>query len=145
MKLVMYGEPFQERPGVIVEHDFILDLELAELESPHSVEEILEFDLLEEIRDLLGRPMPEEALLPLGSVRLGPPLSGVGKVIACGLNYRDHAHEMGNPLPAAPLLFAKAPSSIAGPYDELMLPRRALVVGYRLRSGNRGGHRASLP
>ncbi len=122
MKLVMYGEPFQERPGVIVEEDFILDLEMAELESPHSVEEILEYDLLEEISDLLGRSMPEEALLPLGSVRLGPPLSGMGKVVACGLNYRDHARETGAQLPSVPLLFAKAPSAIAGPYDELVLP-----------------------
>ncbi len=142
MKLVMYGEPFQERPGVIVEEDFILDLELAELESPHSVEEILEFDLLEEIRDLLGRAMPEEALLPLGSVRLGPPLSGVSKVIACGLNYRDHAREMGNPLPAAPLLFAKAPSAIAGPYDELMLPPRrwSTAIDYEVELGVIIGH-----
>lgn len=122
MKLVMYGDPFQEHPGVVVKNDFILDLELAELQSPHSIEEILEFDLLEEIDDLLGRPLPEYALLPLGSVRLGSPLSGVGKIIACGLNYRDHAQEMGNALPAAPLLFAKAPSSITGPYDDLILP-----------------------
>jgi 2-keto-4-pentenoate hydratase/2-oxohepta-3-ene-1,7-dioic acid hydratase in catechol pathway len=46
----------------------------------------------------------------------------VGKIIACGLNYRDHAAEMGDTLPSRPLLFAKAPSSIAGPYDDLMLP-----------------------
>ena len=142
MKLVMYGDPFQERPGVIVENDFILGLELAELQSPHSVEEILEFDFLEEIEDLLGRPMPEEALLPLGSVRLGPPLSGVGKIVACGLNYRDHAREMGNALPAAPLLFAKAPSSVAGPYDDLMLPPPAWSseIDYEVELGIVIGH-----
>lgn len=47
MRLVMYGEPYQERPGVVLEDAaFILDLERAELESPHSIEEILSFDLL---------------------------------------------------------------------------------------------------
>lgn len=122
MKLVMYGEPYQEHPGVIVENDFILDLEKAELESPHSIEEILAFDLLGEIEDMLGRPVPEEALIPLGSVRLGPPLSGVGKIVACGLNYKEHAEEMGDALPKNPLLFAKASSSIGGPFDDLMLP-----------------------
>jgi 2-keto-4-pentenoate hydratase/2-oxohepta-3-ene-1,7-dioic acid hydratase in catechol pathway len=122
MKLVMYGAPFQERPGVIIEEQFVLDLELAELESPHSIEEILEYDLLPQIEELISGPLPEQALIPLADVRLGPPLSGVGKIIACGLNYRDHAEEMGDTLPTQPLLFAKAPSSIAGPYDDLMLP-----------------------
>ena len=122
MKLVMYGEPYQERPGVLVDDLFILNLELAELETPHSIEEMLELDLLGEIEDILGRPMPEQALIPLGSVRLGAPLAGMGKIIACGLNYRDHAAEMGNPLPDHPLLFAKAPTAISGAQDELMLP-----------------------
>ena len=122
MKLVMYGEPYQERPGVIVEDDFILDLELAEREAPHSIEEMLTFDELEQIEDLLGNVQPEIALIPLSSMRLGPPLAGVGKVIAVGLNYHDHAEEMELPLPDHPLIFAKASSSIAGPYDDLALP-----------------------
>lgn len=122
MKLVMYGEPYQERPGVIIDDLFILDLERAELESPHSIEEILEYDLLEQVGELLGGFQPETALVPLGSVRLGPPLSGMGKIVACGLNYREHAREMGDTLPVRPLLFAKAPSAIAGPNDPLMLP-----------------------
>jgi len=142
MKLVMYGEPFQEKPGVIVEDNFILDLELEELDSPHSVEEILEFDLLEDIRALLERPLPREALLPLGDVRLGPPLSGIGKVIACGLNYRDHALESGSALPDVPLLFAKAPSAIAGPFDDLMLPPQSWssAVDYEVELGVVIGH-----
>ncbi|MHB9109926.1 MAG: fumarylacetoacetate hydrolase family protein [Armatimonadota bacterium] len=122
MKLVMYGEPYQERPGLILEDLFILDLERAELEAPHSIEEILAFDLLEQVGDLEGMVQPEQALVPLGSVRLGPPLSGVGKIIAVGLNYHDHAKEMGLALPDHPLLFSKASSSVAGPCDDLLLP-----------------------
>jgi len=142
MKLVMYGEPYQERPGVIINDTFILDLERAELESPHSIEEILAFDVLEQIGELIETPLPEEALIPLGSVRLGPPLSGVGKIVACGLNYRAHAAEMKDQLPEKPLLFAKAPSSIAGPYDDLMLPPESWsnAVDYEVELGVVIGH-----
>jgi 2,4-diketo-3-deoxy-L-fuconate hydrolase len=118
----MYGEPYQERPGIVIDDRFIMDLEFAELESPHCIEEILTFDLLGQIDELTGNPLPEQALIPCCEVRLGPPLSGMGKIIACGLNYRDHAAEMGDKLPSFPLLFAKAPSAIAGPYDDLLLP-----------------------
>lgn len=142
MKLVMYGERFQERPGVIIDDQFILDLELAELESPHSIEELLQFDLLEQIEELISGTLPEQALIPLGSVRLGPPLAGVGNIIACGLNYRDHAAEMGDALPARPLLFAKAAASIAGPYDELELPPTdwAREIDYEVELGVVIGH-----
>jgi 2,4-diketo-3-deoxy-L-fuconate hydrolase len=137
MKLVMYGEPYQERPGVLIDDTFVLDLELAELESPRSLEEILELDLLPQIGELLEGTLPEQALLPLGSVRLGPPLSGIGKIIACGLNYRAHAAEMGDTLPTRPLLFAKAPTAIAGPYDPLVLPPAdwAQEVDYEVELG----------
>lgn len=126
MKLVMYGEPFQERPGVVLTDDdgldYIIDLEIDALSSPHSIEEILEFDLLDDIRNLIDRPVAKTSRLPMKNVRLGPLLSGMGKIIAVGTNYRAHADEMGKTPLETPLLFAKATSSIAGPYDDLMLP-----------------------
>ncbi len=142
MKLVMYGEPFQERLGVILRDAFIYDLEIAELESPASIEEVLQFDLLPQIEELTFEPAPEQALIPLDSVRLGPPLAGMGKIIAVGLNYRDHAEEMGNALPSSPLLFCKAQTSIAGPTDELMLPPEswAREVDYEVELGVVIGH-----
>ena len=118
----MYGEPFQERPGVIVDEQYILDLEVEELSSPHSIEEILEFDMLEQIHDMASGKLSKKSLIPLKSVRIGPLLSGMGKIVAVGTNYRAHAAEMGKTPLEHPLLFAKATSSIAGPYDELMLP-----------------------
>lgn len=137
MKLVMYGEPFQERLGVIVRDAFIYDLELAELESPASIEEVLQFDLLPQIEELTSDLAPDTTLIPLEHVRLGPPLAGMGKIVAVGLNYRDHAEEMGNALPSSPLLFCKAQTSIAGPTDELMLPpeRWSREVDYEVELG----------
>lgn len=142
MKLVMYGEPYQERPGLIIDDLFILDLERAELEAPHSIEEILAFDQLEQVGDLLDMVEPEQALIPLGSVRLGPPLSGVGKIVAVGLNYLDHAREVSLPLPDHPLLFSKASSSVAGPFDDLLLPPPAwsAEIDYEVELGVVMGH-----
>jgi len=142
VKLVMYGEPYQERPGLIIDDLFILDLERAELEAPHSIEEILAFDQLEQVGDLLDMVEPEQALIPLGSVRLGPPLSGVGKIVAVGLNYLDHAREVSLPLPDHPLLFSKASSSVAGPFDDLLLPPPAwsAEIDYEVELGVVMGH-----
>jgi 2-keto-4-pentenoate hydratase/2-oxohepta-3-ene-1,7-dioic acid hydratase in catechol pathway len=55
--------------------------------------------------------------------RIGAPLSRVGHFIAIGLNYADHAAETGAKAPEEPIIFSKAPSSLSGPYDEVMLPR----------------------
>jgi 2-keto-4-pentenoate hydratase/2-oxohepta-3-ene-1,7-dioic acid hydratase in catechol pathway len=76
-------------------------------------------------------------------VRLGAPIPDAGKIICVGLNYRDHAAEQGLPWPERPLLFAKAPSALAGPTDDIVLPHEdggpdyevelALVVGQRCR------------
>jgi len=142
MKLVMYGEPYQERPGVVIDETFILDLERAELEAPHSLEEILEFDVLEQVGELLDHELPEIALIPLDSVRLGPPLAGVGKIIAVGLNYTDHAQEMGAPPPDHPLIFSKASSALAGPTDDLCLPpvEWSTAIDYEIELGVVIGH-----
>ena len=143
MKLVMYGAPYDERPGIILQQQQLYDLEIAELDSPHSMEEILQLDMLEAIRDLFTDGFFSKIpAIPVESVRLGPPLSGLGKIIAVGLNYRAHAAEMGDRLPANPLLFAKAPTSLAGANDELELPPAAWSreVDYEVELGVVIGH-----
>jgi len=59
---------------------------------------------------------------PLKAVRLGPPVPRPSKIIALGFNYREHAEEFATPAPAAPLIFAKFPNSICGPFDPIILP-----------------------
>ncbi len=78
-----------------------------------------------------------------GAPRLGPPVSGVGKILAIGLNYADHAAETGAEIPAEPILFSKATSAITGPCDEIEIPRGsertdfevelAVVIGRRAK------------
>jgi len=124
MKLVMFGSSEREAsPGVIL-GDRIARLEIAEFEYPKSIEEILEVGLLPEISDYLeNTSLKNMKTVPLKDAYIAAPLSGIGKVIACGLNYKNHAAEMGDKLPQTPLIFAKANSSIAGAREQLMLPR----------------------
>jgi 2,4-didehydro-3-deoxy-L-rhamnonate hydrolase len=78
-----------------------------------------------------------------GTPRLGCPVASVGKFIAIGLNYADHAAESGVPIPKEPVVFMKATSCIQGPNDNVMLPRGsvktdwevelAVVIGTRAR------------
>lgn len=71
----------------------------------------------------------EEKGVPLGSVSLLPPVQP-SKIVAVGVNYKDHALEMGRPLPAEPLLFLKPPSAVVGPNEEILYPRQAKRVDY---------------
>ncbi|MDM7915554.1 MAG: fumarylacetoacetate hydrolase family protein [Candidatus Eisenbacteria bacterium] len=66
--------------------------------------------------------VPREAWQPLGGARFGPPIPDPSKIVAVGLNYRDHAEEQGKKPPESPLLFAKAPSCLAGHLDPIGIP-----------------------
>jgi 2-keto-4-pentenoate hydratase/2-oxohepta-3-ene-1,7-dioic acid hydratase in catechol pathway len=75
--------------------------------------------------------------LPLvsGSPRLGTPYRGVGKFIAIGLNYSDHAAEAGLPVPTEPVIFTKAISCIVGPNDDIMLPKDSVKTDWEVELG----------
>src|SRR3546814_11573259 len=78
-------------------------------------------DSLDTLKDLDLESLPEIE----GSPRLGPCVGGVGKFIAIGLNYADHAAEAGVAVPKEPVLFMKATSSIYGPNENVVIPRSA--------------------
>lgn len=84
------------------------------------------------------------AALPLveAPVRYGPPVAGIGKFIAIGLNYRDHAEESGNPVPAEPVVFMKAVSCIGGPNDDVPMPRGSTKMDWEIELGVVIGTRA---
>ena len=71
---------------------------------------------------------PQNALsIVKGKPRLGVPIASVGKIICIGLNYTDHAKEVGAPIPKEPIIFMKPTSSLNGPNDDVMLPRGILI------------------
>ena len=77
------------------------------------------------------------ARLPVvrGRPRLGCPLAGIGKMVCIGLNYTDHAAEVGMALPKEPTLFIKAPSAICGPDDPIVRPRGSVKLDYEVELG----------
>ena len=125
MKLVRYGRAGAEKPGVIDASGALRDLSRvvkdinAEAFSSAGLKRLraVKVDRLPIVR---GRP------------RLGCPLAGIGKMVCIGLNYTDHAREVGRPAPDEPTLFIKANSAIAGPYDSIVRPRGGVKLDYEV-------------
>ncbi|GAA0773686.1 FAA hydrolase family protein [Roseibium denhamense] len=116
MKLVRYGPKGAEKPGLIDEAGVLRDL------SAHVSD--IDCDTctnaqLDRLAALEPAALPQVA----GSPRLGSPIKRPGHFIAIGLNFRDHAAEAGQPIPSEPVVFSKAPSSINGPHDDVVIPK----------------------
>jgi 2-keto-4-pentenoate hydratase/2-oxohepta-3-ene-1,7-dioic acid hydratase in catechol pathway len=116
MKLLRYGPAGREKPGLLDENGQIRDLsgklndiDVAALDPQH----------------LSALAMIDTDSLPLveGNTRLGPPVTGVGKIIAVGINYAAHGEEANMDLPDEPILFSKAVTSLSGPNDPVVMPK----------------------
>ena len=116
MKLVRYGKPGKEKPGLIDPDGRVRDL------SEH-VGDLAGENLSPKILRRLARLRPANLKIVRGSPRLGSCVAQPGNFIAIGLNYHDHANEAGMAIPKDPIIFNKAPNSISGPNDDIMLPK----------------------
>jgi len=116
MKLLRYGPPGQEKPGLLDADGRIRDL------SAH-VDDIAGATLLPDALDRLRAIDPASLPLVEGNPRLGPCVGQVGKMVCIGLNFSDHAAETGMAVPPEPIIFMKATSAIVGPNDPIELPR----------------------
>lgn len=115
MKLLRYGPPGQEKPGMIDSEGQLRDL------SGHVLDitgRAFEAGLMQTLQAIDPLQLPKVE----GSPRLGPCVGDVRTFWAIGLNYTDHAEETGAPIPREPILFNKAASCIVGPYDDVILP-----------------------
>jgi len=136
MKLVRYGQPGAEKPGLIDSDGAVRDL------SAH-------------VGDIDGSTLSPEGLTGLAAIdfaslpvvaagtRLGCPVANVGKLLCVGLNYTDHAEETGQPIPYEPVLFMKATTAICGPNDKVVLPRDSVKSDWEVELGIVIGSRAS--
>ncbi|TDI55370.1 MAG: FAA hydrolase family protein [Alphaproteobacteria bacterium] len=134
MKLVRFGERDAEKPGLIDAGGAIRDL------SGH-ISDISADSFTSDFYDRLAAIDPASLPHAPDGVRLGSPIRRPGHFIAIGLNFADHAIEAGLEVPAEPVIFSKAPSSVCGPNDDIKLPRGsqkgdwevelALVIGKR--------------
>jgi 2-keto-4-pentenoate hydratase/2-oxohepta-3-ene-1,7-dioic acid hydratase in catechol pathway len=128
LKLLRYGSPGQEKPGLFVNEGEIRDLSLV-------VADIAGDALLPEslarLRSLDTKKLP----LVAPNMRIGPCVGRVGKFICIGLNYSDHAAESNMPVPAEPVVFMKATSAICGPNDHVVIPRGAQKADWEVELG----------
>src|SRR5947209_9129829 len=123
MKLVRFGAPGREKPGIIDAQGKIRDLSkvvpdiAGDTLSPRGLAKIKKADL---------------SKLPLvkSGTRLGPCVGGMRHFIAIGLNYADHAAETGAAIPKEPIIFQKAPTSLCGPNDDTMIPKGSTKLDY---------------
>ena len=128
MKLVRWGQPGSERPGIVDRQGRVRDLtgHVADISggslAPAALESLRKLDL---------------GSLPLVAPggRLGACVAGVGKFICIGLNFADHARETGAVPPVEPVVFMKATSAIAGPDDDVMLPRGSEKTDWEVELG----------
>jgi 2,4-didehydro-3-deoxy-L-rhamnonate hydrolase len=125
MKLVRFGAPGAEKPGLIDAQGGVRDL------SAH-VKDITGDTLspasLDKLRKLDPKSLPSA---PKGA-RLGAPVGGVRNFLAIGLNYADHAKEAGMPIPPEPIIFSKMPNCMVGPNDDVMIPKGSSKLDYEV-------------
>ncbi|WP_136419930.1 fumarylacetoacetate hydrolase family protein [Herbaspirillum sp. ST 5-3] len=128
MKLVRYGRPGKEKPGLIDRDGKLRDLSTI---VPDIGPDQLSAKALAKLAKL------DTAKLPLvrGTPRWGVPVAGVGKFIGIGLNYSDHAAEAGMPLPKEPIVFMKATTSLSGANDPVMLPKGSKKSDWEVELG----------
>jgi len=128
MKLVRYGPPGKEKPGLIDADGKLRDLS-------RKVKDIGPDTLAPAKLKELAKLDPKRLPLVKGRPRLGPCVTGVSKFLAIGLNYADHAKEAGMPIPEHPVVFFKSPTCIVGPNDPVMLPKDSTHTDWEVELG----------
>ena len=128
MKLIRYGEPNQERPGLLDNFGKLRDLSQV---IPDLAGEYLLPDSIQRLHELDVNGLPEVN----GNPRLGPCVGRIGKFICIGLNYSDHAAESGMQVPPEPVIFFKATSAVCGPNDNLIIPRGSTKTDWEVELG----------
>ena len=128
MKLIRYGPPGAEKPGMVDGGGQLRDL------SGH-VSDITGSVLDDRSLDRLRSVEPQSLPLVDQDCRIGPCVGRVGKVVCVGLNYSDHAAETGQSAPDEPILFFKATSAICGPNDTVIIPRDSIRTDWEVELG----------
>ncbi len=136
MKLVRFGAKGEERPGLVDADGTLRALEGVVSDIDASA---ISPSGLASLRAIDPASLPTVS----GAVRFGPPISGVRKFIGIGLNYRDHADEANMPIPAEPIIFQKAISSLCGANDDIIMPDGAEKLDWEVELGIVIGTRAS--
>lgn len=136
MRLARFGEQGVEKPGLLNREGRLRDLSAV---MPDITPDYLSRSALERLIAIAPSKLP----LVDGQPRLGAPISGIGKLVAIGLNYAEHATEANLPLPSEPIVFQKAITSLGGPNDRVILPKGSKKSDWEVELGIVIGTRAS--
>ena len=128
MKLCRYGKNGYEKPGMIDSEGRLRDLSKV-------IESIGPNEISPRGLKMLAKVKPETLPLVANHPRMGVPYIGIGKFVAIGLNYSDHAKEAGQPIPTEPVVFMKATTSINGPNDDVIQPRNSTKLDWEVELG----------
>jgi 2,4-diketo-3-deoxy-L-fuconate hydrolase len=128
MKLCRYGKPGYEKPGVIDGEGRLRDLSKV-------IDNIGPNEISPRQLKTLSRLKPETLPLVNSTPRFGVPYVGIGKFVAIGLNYSDHAKEAGMPIPSEPIVFMKATTCLSGPSDDVIQPRGSTKLDWEVELG----------
>jgi len=128
MKLCRYGKPGYEKPGIIDSEGKLRDLSKV-------VDNIGPNEISPRGLKVLAKLKPETLPLVSGNPRYGVPYVGIGKFVAIGLNYSDHAKEAGLQIPSEPIVFMKATTCINGPSDDIIQPKHSTKLDWEIELG----------
>ncbi|UEM06118.1 ureidoglycolate lyase [Skermanella rosea] len=128
MKLLRYGPPGAEKPGILDAEGRIRDLSGV-------IDDIGPATLDDASLDRLRAIDPTTLPLVEGNPRIGPCVGNVSKFLCIGLNYADHAAESNLPVPPEPVMFMKAPSAICGPNDTVIIPKNSTKPDWEVELG----------
>jgi 2-keto-4-pentenoate hydratase/2-oxohepta-3-ene-1,7-dioic acid hydratase in catechol pathway len=128
MKLCRYGRNGYEKPGMIDAQGRLRDLSKV-------VENIGPNEISPRGLKMLAKVKPDTLPVVANNPRLGVPYVGIGKFVAIGLNYSDHAKEAGLPVPSEPIVFLKATTCISGPTDDVIQPRGSTKLDWEVELG----------
>ncbi|MFF6951870.1 fumarylacetoacetate hydrolase family protein [Streptomyces iakyrus] len=128
MKLLRVGTAGAERPALLDAEGTLRDLSgvVADIDGALLADE----EALGRVR--AAADAGDLPVLDATGLRIGPPLARIGKIVCIGLNYHDHARETGAEPPAEPVLFMKAPDTVVGPNDTVLVPRRSLKTDWEV-------------
>jgi 2-keto-4-pentenoate hydratase/2-oxohepta-3-ene-1,7-dioic acid hydratase in catechol pathway len=139
MKLIRFGEPNKEFPGILLQDSKRLDVSAYTREYD---EGFFADDGLRGLEKWIKKNASSIPRVP-HSVRLGPPISRPSKIVCIGLNFRDHAKESGMEMPKEPVIFFKSTTSLVGPNDDLVIPKNGTKVDWEVELAVVIGRRAS--
>lgn len=132
MKLLRYGQPGAEKPGLLDASGRVRDLSGV---VPDIAGEALSPDSLSKIAKLDPESLPRVEGIPQQDLRLGACVGNIGKYVCIGLNYADHAEEAGMPIPEEPIIFNKWTSAVVGPNDDIQVPRGSVKTDWEIELG----------